>query len=398
MKERNLSDTRYITKYVAKWLEENLLFAEKKAENNVTRINGRATATLRWQWGINALKDREGSDLHHALDACVVAAATPGIIKRISDYSRDRELQKLKVNAEDNKKRRCPEPWEHFRKEVEARLSETPAEKIREFGLAGYSESELNELKPIFVSRRPDRGATGADHKDTIYSAKYLNDNPPRIVVKKALTSLKKSDLENMVGKERDRALYEALAKRLEEYGDKPEKAFKDGFKKPASNGKPGPVVRSVKIFDPRVAGLPVNGGIALNDGMVRVDLYQKNGKYFLIPYYVSDIAKKIVKNKAIAQGKREDEWITIDGTYDFIFSLFKNDLVRIIDSKGKEIFGYYNSCDRTNGAIEIKKHDGSVSWRGIGVRTAKLIEKYQVDVLGSCHKVKREKPSHELA
>lgn len=79
-----------------------------------------------------------------------------------------------------------------------------------------------------------------------------------------------------MVGKERDRALYEALAKRLEEYRDKPEKAFKDGFKKPASNGKPGPIVRSVKIFDSRVAGLPVNGGIALNDGMVRVDLYQK--------------------------------------------------------------------------------------------------------------------------
>ena len=64
---------RYITKYVLKWLEENLLFAEKKAENNATRINGRATATLRWQWEINALKDREGSDLHHALDACVVA-------------------------------------------------------------------------------------------------------------------------------------------------------------------------------------------------------------------------------------------------------------------------------------------------------------------------------------
>lgn len=60
-----------------------------------------------------------------------------------------------------------------------------PCGKIREFGLAGYSESELNELKPIFVSRRPDRGATGAAHKDTIYSAKYLNDNPPRIVVKK---------------------------------------------------------------------------------------------------------------------------------------------------------------------------------------------------------------------
>ena len=398
MKERNLSDTRYITEYVAKWLEENLLFAEKKTENHVTRINGRATATLRWQWGINALKDRESSDLHHALDACVVAAATPGIIKKISDYSRNRELQKLKINAEGNKKRRCPEPWEHFRKEVEARLSENPAEKILEFGLASYSESELNDLKPIFVSRRPDRGATGAAHKDTIYSAKYLNDDPPKIVVKKALTSLKKSDLENIVGKERDRALYEALAKKLEEYEDNPEKAFKDVFRKPTSNGKPGPIVHSVKIFDSRVTGLPVNGGIAFNDGMVRIDLYQKNGKYFLIPYYISDIAKKIVKDKAIAQGKREDDWIAIDETYNFVFSLFKNDLVRIIDSKGREIFGYYNSCDRATGAIEIKKHDGSASWRGIGIRTAKLIEKYQADVLGSYYKIKKEKPPHGLA
>ena len=42
----------------------------------VTRINGMATAFLRRQWGVNALKNRDADDLHHALDACVIAAAT----------------------------------------------------------------------------------------------------------------------------------------------------------------------------------------------------------------------------------------------------------------------------------------------------------------------------------
>ena len=56
---------------------------------------------------------------------------------------------------------------------------------------------------------------------------------------KKSADISEKSDLENMVVK-KETALYEALAKRFEEYGDKPEKAFKDGLK-PASKWKTRP-------------------------------------------------------------------------------------------------------------------------------------------------------------
>ena len=83
MKARALGDTRHITSYVADWLEKNLLFADETVRRPVTRVNGRATAVMRRQWGINALKDRRASDLHHALDACVIAAATPAMVKKI---------------------------------------------------------------------------------------------------------------------------------------------------------------------------------------------------------------------------------------------------------------------------------------------------------------------------
>ena len=396
MKARALGDTRHITSYVADWLEKNLLFADETVRRPVTRVNGRATAVMRRQWGINALKDRRASDLHHALDACVIAAATTAIIQKISEYSRKRELCQLKKESAEGRKTRFPEPWANFRKEIEARLSDDPAAKIREFGLMNYTGEELEELKPVFISRKPDRSAAGAAHAETVRSAKYLDEG--KTAVKTPLTSVTPANLENMVGKERDRALYEALKKRLEECGGKPDKAFAKEFRKPTKDGSPGPVVRSIKIFSSGTSGVLVRGGIAANERMVRVDVYSKSGKYYLIPYYVSDIAAKIVKDRAITPSREVRDWIVVDSSYSFVYSLCTNDLLRVIDSKGKEIFGYYVGCDIATGAITVKSHDGSELWRGIGMRTAKSIEKYEVDVLGDYHKVKKEKPPHELA
>ena len=87
-----------------------------------------------------------------------------------------------------------------------------------------------------------------------------------------------------------------------------------------------------------------------------------------------------------------------INSDYKFLLSLHYNDLIRVIDSKRKEIFGYYCGTNINKGAITIINHSGSVKKEGIGMRNAKLIEKYEVDVLGSYHKIKKEKPPHELA
>lgn len=396
MKERSLTDTRYITKYAANWLEKSLVFSDTGNLRPVIRLNGRATNAMRIRWGVNALKNREESDLHHALDACIVAAATPKMIKRISDAARDAELGKVKNEASKGWKYNLPEPWLRFRKEVEARLSSNPAEKIREFGLGNYSEEELDKLGAIFVSRKPDRKATGAAHEETIRSAKYLSEG--KTAVKTPLTNIKLANLEMMADKERNKDLYEDLKERLQAFDNKPEKAFKEEFRRRTKSGKPGPLVRSIRILSVGTAGVPVCNGIAANGSMVRVDVYSKNCKFFLIPYYVDDIAKKLIKKRAIAAHKDESEWQIIDSSYNFCFSLFSNDLVYIIDSKGKEYFAYYGGTHRGTGAINLLSHEGATRFEGIGVKTSKVFEKYQVDVLGNYYKVKREKPPHELA
>ena len=84
---------------------------------------------------------------------------------------------------------------------------------------------------------------------------------------------------------------------------------------------------------------MEVCGGIAANGSMVRLDVFTKNSKYYLIPYYVDDIAKRRVKNKAIVANKNENLWETVDSTFDFLFSIYKNDLIYVIDSKGKSLW-----------------------------------------------------------
>lgn len=89
------------------------------------------------------------------------------MIKSISDFSRKRELSILKKESEDGKKTRTPEPWPHFRKEIEARMSDSPADKIKEFGLENYDEETLSELKPIFISHaNPEKSGWSFSRSD----------------------------------------------------------------------------------------------------------------------------------------------------------------------------------------------------------------------------------------
>lgn len=400
MKERNLTDTRYITSFAAKWLEKNLLFsgggAKKENSTRVLRINGRMTYKLRHQWGLGDLKKREVNNLHHALDACVVAAATQKMVRDITVYYSKREaLKLLDRQQEGSEKERFPEPWPGFRKELRARLSPDPAKEIAELGLANYTEEDLKQIKPIFISIKPERKAHGSAHKETIHTAKFLSSG---ITVKKELlTNVDNKVLERMYNKERDWRLYNDIKARLLENDDKPEKAFKPEFRRNGKDGKPGQIVKSIKVCATQVSGLPVRKGIAENEKMVRVDVYYK-GKFFLIPYYVNDVAENTVKDRAITQGKDRSSWDRLDSSYKFCFSLFKNDLVRIIDRTGKELLAYYKTTHSRTGAVNLLSHDGSKEYEGIGVKTARVFEKHEVDVLGEYHLVKGEKPPHELA
>lgn len=136
-------------------------------------------------------------------------------------------------------------------------------------------------------------------------------------------------------------------------------------------------------------------GAIAPNTqgGMVRVDVFAKANKkgqpeYYLVPIYIYDFAKKQLPNKAIVAYKPEKDWLAMDDK-DFLFSLYKNDLV-YVKKKNEEFKGYYTGTDRSTGAISLKHHDSDISvWNngektGIGVKTLLAFEKYSVDYFGN--------------
>lgn len=73
--------------------------------------------------------------------------------------------------------------------------------------------------------------------------------------------------------------------------------------------------------------------GIAENGGMVRIDVYRVNGKYYFVPVYTADVVKKVLPDRASTANKPYSEWRTMEDK-DFLFSLYSRDLVHIKSKK----------------------------------------------------------------
>ena len=165
---------------------------------------------------------------------------------------------------------------------------------------------------------------------------------------------------------------------------------------KPTNNGLVGAVVRSLTTVIDKQSGIPIRGGVAKNDTMLRTDVFTKAGKFYLVPVYVHHAVAKQLPNRAIVQAKPESEWTLMDDSYEFCFALYPNDLVRV-SLTSETRFGYYAGCDRATGAINLWAHDRNKTIgkdgliRGIGVRSAKNFEKFNVDVLGNIYPIMKE-------
>ncbi len=136
-------------------------------------------------------------------------------------------------------------------------------------------------------------------------------------------------------------------------------------------------------------SGLEVRGGIAESSKMLRVDIFSKNNKYYLVPIYNYDLNKEL-PNKAIVASKPKQDWQEIDDSFIFKFSIYYNDLIKIKD-KTREYFGYYKATNISTGAIDIETHDSSEFFTK-GTRSLLDFSKYTVDILGNYSLVKKEK------
>lgn len=156
---RNLNDTRYMSKDVAKWLADCLPFPDD-GRRHVFCVSGAATGLMRRVWRIGILdedgkKDRE-DNRHHAVDAAVIAACTPSVVKSIALISEEHATHR---DAERLLNRSLPYP---------------------EF------KDQVNAWIPCIVpTYSPTRTATGALFKENAYSYKGIDEKGKDLIKKK---------------------------------------------------------------------------------------------------------------------------------------------------------------------------------------------------------------------
>lgn len=424
--QRNLNDTQHITRVIYNLLRDNLCFADsvysRKTERGyapVQAVNGAITAMLRGRWGIQ--KVRENGDLHHCIDAVVIAATSPSMIQKLSRYYQEEEiffsgkqfLADFSTGEALTRKEffqrfapKFPLPWPRFREELDARLDPIdPSNAVLNLHLSTYEPDE--NIRPVFVSHMPNRTVTGAAHEETIRGTDQ--NYPGCTVAKVSLSKLKLNsdqEIDGYYSPQTDPRLYHALVERLKQFGGDGKRAFAEPFFKPKRDGTPGPRVDKVKIVQKSTLNVSTGRGSAANGKMVRIDVFHiPDDGYYFVPIYVADTRKDKLPCKAVVAHKPISLWKPMRDA-DFLFSIFRDDLIRIESRKSitltlaknasgerkidvKSGFFYFRGADISSGSIALETHDRRYSQDGLGIKTLAAIEKYQVDVLGNISRVK---------
>lgn len=398
-KEKNLNDTKYIARFLKNFIENNLLLLSKN-KKKVRCTNGRITSFLRNRWGLN--KDREQSDRHHALDACVIACVNDSIIQKVVKYYQQKENNRYISQKDNFPKDNFPKPWEFFNQEVNIRVfSDDPKKDLKEEAPDRFNKIEQQYLRALFVSRAPRRKISGPLHKETLRSAKYYLSE--RISTNRfSINELTLANIEKLHDKERNKKLYELLKTRLENKDTSP--LYISEKDKLANNKLADRPVKKVTLADTQKSGFSECEkfkkikAIADNATMVRADIFENKGEYYAVPIYLWQInlpqAPNISTNSKDVSG------------FNFKFSLYKNDLVKIKTKKSGEFFLYYVCLDSSNsGTLFLKSHDfdnnkfkqeNSIKDKNENIRLKfhknfEIFEKWTVDILGNKFKVKSE-------
>lgn len=435
-KNRALNDTRYASRMLANLIKDYLLFDEKSKEKygRVETVKGAITSYLRRFWGVQ--KIREDGDKHHAVDAAIIACVTPKTKNKIERYNQIKESRKMRNGQyvledgeicdsdyyDKNSHLVLPYPYKEFINELDARVMDEPVLMQNKLRLLGFNENYLMNAKPFVVSRMTSRKAKGCINEATVFSSKYADNKYPtvcdgnNVIVKRtALANLKldkNGEINGYFQPEGDVALYNALKQRLVEFDGDAKKAFATPIRKPCNSGQ-GNIVRTVKTYETYTGGgmiLEKNKGIVKNDGMIRVDLYSKDGKYFGVPVYVADLYRGELPKRAATQNKPQNEWRVIDDTYTFEMSIYQDDLLHIENKKGIELkkkkdvensakaqtktitddLVYFIGFNRSTASIEVEDTTGCYRRDGIGTQNIGKITKCEIDVLGNVQEIKK--------
>ena len=369
---RNLNDMRYASKVVAEEMRK-LYIDQDKPGRRVYARPGAITAALRHTWGVNGFKyleredgkkDRLEDGRHHAVDAIVLAACSEAALQRLTKaIQKERETGSPVTNVSSKIFR---PPWPSFSDDLKAAHAKT------------------------IVARGENRRARGAGHLATIRQVR--EENGLRIAYERvAVGELTDAALDRIKDPDRNtdtvRALREWIA------AGKPA----DALPRRAN----GHLIKKIRLRSEKKAttertGFKAHGGLVDNADMVRVDVFEKENKFYLVPIYAHQVADKEQwpepPDRAISANTPEDQWEVIDQSFSFHFSLYPYSLVEVVTRQGEVIRGYYRGTDRSTGAVTLSDCLSKQRLiRGIGARTLRQFQKFQMDRTGDAHEIGRE-------
>ncbi len=416
-KSRNINDTRYITKYIIAYLKNNLKF---KGETKVYGVKGVYTSKFRriWlnknTWGKDE-KDREESNLHHAVDAVIIANLTPKYLEIASDniklyqmlkrnnwkksdeyneyldksvekmvkypyYMSEKDVQTMLENVKN-----VPSIVPNLRTEVDIRFNDSDEEKFRKEVKEYYKDESFSDLLRMpLVSYKQVQKLQGQLTDENPIAVRY-SDGKENETKRKPVGTLNKKSLDKLFTQDSD--LLDSLHAVLDDKSDKYTVA--DYLKELGADfftTQKGKKVYKVRVLDKEASGFYRKDISANNYSMLNVN------KYYCVEIYEDEKGKTCTRGirRIDVTKKNKKLYLTVpnpEGYKQHIMYLFKGDYIVIKDKNDKIKFeGFYKSVANINENrfyVQRSNKPFNSNKDKIIISKTDKTEKYSVDILG---------------
>lgn len=390
---RNLVDTQYAMRSFSMTLRA--FFKTHDIDTKVLSIRGSFTSALRRRARLN--KDREESYAHHAIDALIV-----GAIGRMPVFEFFREFD-------------MDEQGVIYNKNTGEIMEE---DRFFSHKFITFLRNLMNYESKIKYSHKVDRKGNRSLSNQTIYSTRekdgdvyYLGKianiyQLDKNGVAPVLKRLKKNP-ESFLIAQHNPDLFALIQKIVNEYSykDNPFRAYYEEHGYIMKDGKIP--LKTLRYYDKKL-GVHMNitekypgarkDVVLRSIKGVRIDIYKNkegNYKYLGVPYHwFKQKGKLYVLDMEKYNNEKNQEYKQIDDSYEFQFSLYKNDLFSFEKNGEYFIRVFRGDNNPRQNKIEVdyvhkKKKEQKEGF--LAPSTIRNLIKYNVDVLGNTYKIEKE-------
>ena len=436
--ERNLVDTRYSSRVVLNALQD--FYKSHQFDTTISVVRGQFTSQLRRKWGLE--KSRETYH-HHAVDALIIAASSqlrlwkkhnnPLISYKEGRFVDSETGEIISLSNDDYKELVFKAPYEHF-------VDTLRSKKFEDSILFSYQvDSKFNRKisdATIYATRK---AKLDKDKFEETYVLGKIKDIYSQAGYD-AFIKIYNKDKSKFLMYHKDPQTFEKVIEEIlrtypsKELNDKNKEIPCNPFEKYRQENGPirkyskkgnGPEIKSLKYYDKNIPESFINITPSNSQNKVilrqlnpwRTDVYfnHQTEKYELLGLKYADLQfEKVTGKYSITIDKyneiKEKEGVSKES--EFKFTLYKNDLLLIKDTKNneKQIFRFLSrTMPNVKHYVELKPYDkakfdgnqplitifGNVAKGGQclkGLNKSNIsIFKVKTDVLGNKHFIKKE-------